>query len=78
MRNQLRVKKKLLLVVMLLGLFPLVSLHAEMVNNLKAKKVNKVYLKDNKKALINPDMGWTMHFYSNVLEIGRASCRERV
>lgn len=52
---------------MLLGLFPLVSLHAEMVNNLKAKKVNKVYLKDNKKALINPDMGWTMHFYSNVL-----------
>lgn len=67
MRNQLRVKKNLLLVVVLLGLFPLVSLHAEMVNNLKAKKVNKVYLKDNKKALINPDMGWTMHFYSNVL-----------
>ena len=27
------------------------------------------YLKpvDNKKALVNPDMGWTMHYYSNVI-----------
>lgn len=30
-------------------------------------KVNSARLPDNQKALINPDMGWTMHFYSNLL-----------
>lgn len=28
---------------------------------------HKAELKDNGKALINPMMGWTMHFYSNLL-----------
>ena len=37
-------------------------------NNNEEIRVNKISLLDNKKALINPDMGWTMHFYSNVLE----------
>ena len=23
---------------------------------------------DNGKALVNPDMGWTMHFYSNIID----------
>lgn len=29
--------------------------------------LESVYPADNKKALINPDMGWTLHFYSNGL-----------
>lgn len=28
----------------------------------------RVTFSDNEKALINPDMGWTMHFYSNVVK----------
>ncbi len=28
--------------------------------------IQKIVLEDTGKALINPDMGWTMHFYSNV------------
>lgn len=36
-------------------------------SNLFAASVESKGLVDNKKALVNPDMGWTMHFYSNVL-----------
>lgn len=32
----------------------------------QADSVQKIALTDNQQALINPDMGWTMHFYSNV------------
>jgi len=31
------------------------------------KPTNTVTLRDTGKALINPDMGWTMHFYSNII-----------
>ena len=33
------------------------------------KEVAMNYMRpvDNKKALVNPDMGWTMHYYSNVI-----------
>ncbi len=34
---------------------------------LKTREMHTVYPKDHGGALINPDMGWTMHFYSNVL-----------
>ena len=30
-------------------------------------EVNYIRPIDNKKALVNPDMGWTMHYYSNVI-----------
>lgn len=33
-------------------------------NMSEKQQVNMI---DNGKALVNPDMGWTMHFYSNVL-----------
>jgi len=29
--------------------------------------VNSLKPVDNKKALVNPDMGWTMHYYSNII-----------
>ena len=32
-----------------------------------SSELNSVYPKDHGKALINPGMGWTMHFYSNVM-----------
>ena len=31
------------------------------------KPTNTVRLPDTGRALINPDMGWTMHFYSNII-----------
>ena len=31
------------------------------------KPTNAVRLRDTGEALINPDMGWTMHFYSNII-----------
>ena len=33
----------------------------------KEVEVNYIRPIDNKKALVNPDMGWTMHYYSNVI-----------
>jgi len=36
-------------------------------NLFKAREIYTVYPKDHGGALVNPDMGWTMHFYSNVL-----------
>lgn len=30
--------------------------------------LKSIRLTDNGKALINPDMGWTMHFYSNIID----------
>ncbi len=29
--------------------------------------MNVVKLQDTGEALVNPDMGWTMHFYSNII-----------
>ena len=31
-----------------------------------AGQIQEVKMVDHQKALVNPDMGWTMHFYSNV------------
>ena len=33
-------------------------------NNAGVKSLKPI---DNKKALVNPDMGWAMHYYSNVI-----------
>ena len=33
----------------------------------KKNNMNVIKLQDTGEALINPDMGWTMHFYSNII-----------
>ena len=56
-------KKYLLLLLLLGNMYDSWSLGIS--GNMSEKQ--QVNMIDNGKALVNPDMGWTMHFYSNVL-----------
>jgi len=49
---------------MALPLTPAMNLHGSVMPSSRLQTVNPV---DNRKALVNPDMGWTMHYYSNVI-----------
>ena len=50
---------------LVLPVAPALKLYGSMPQQSNIQTVNPL---DNLKALVNPDMGWTMHFYSNVIK----------
>lgn len=54
-------------ILFVLSIFLFLGVTIVTAQNKRSKNYNEVILIDNHKALINPQMGWTFHFYSNLL-----------